>query len=74
MSIAIITGASAGLGRSFFHSLLQRHPDLEGVWLIARRRERLEALAADSPIPVTVLALDLLDTASYDALGEKLKE
>lgn len=74
MSIAIITGASAGLGRSFFQSLLHRHPDLSGIWLIARRRERLEQLAADSPIPVTVLALDLLDAASYDVLGEKLKE
>ena len=74
MSIAIITGASAGLGRSFFQSLLHRHPDLSGIWLIARRRERLEELAADSPIPVTVLALDLLDAASYDVLGEKLKE
>ena len=73
MSIAIITGASAGLGRSFFQSLLTRHPDLSGIWLIARRRERLEELAADSPIPVTVLALDLIDPASYDALGEKLK-
>ena len=74
MSIAIITGASAGLGRSFFHSLQKRHPDLSGIWLIARRRERLEELAADSPIPVTVLALDLLDAASYDLLGEKLAE
>ena len=74
MSIAIITGASAGLGRSFFKSLLTRHPDLDGIWLIARRRERLEELAADSPIPVTVLAMDLIDPAAYDVLGEKLKE
>ena len=72
MSIAIITGASAGLGRSFFHSLQRRHPELSGIWLIARRRERLEELAADSPIPVTVLPLDLIDPASYDVLGEKL--
>ena len=74
MSIAIITGASAGLGRSFFQSLLHRHPDLSSIWLIARRRERLEELAADSPIPVTVLALDLIDPAAYDTLAAKLKE
>ena len=74
MSIAIITGASAGLGRSFFHSLQRRHPDLSGIWLIARRRERLEELAADSPIPVTVLPLDLTDSASYDTLAAKLAE
>lgn len=73
MSIAILTGASAGLGQSFFRSLLRRHPDLTGIWLIARRRERLEALAADSPIPVTVLPMDLTDPACYDALGHRLE-
>ena len=72
MSIAILTGASAGLGKSFFHSLVTRHPDLDGIWLIARRRERLEVMAAGCPIPVTVLAMDLVDSANYDALGEKL--
>ena len=73
MSIAILTGASAGLGRSFFRSLLTRHPDLEGIWLVARRRERLEEMAKDSPVPVTVLAMDLTDPACYDELGAKLK-
>ena len=73
MSIAILTGASAGLGKSFFASLQKRHPDLDGIWLIARRRERLEEMAADCPIPVTVLSMDLTDSACYDALGEKLK-
>ncbi|MBQ9841558.1 MAG: SDR family NAD(P)-dependent oxidoreductase [Clostridia bacterium] len=73
MSIAILTGASAGLGQSFFKSLIARYPDLDGIWLIARRKERLEQMAADSPVPVTVLPLDLVDPASYDALGDKLK-
>ena len=72
MSIAILTGASAGLGKSFFKSLIARHPDLTGIWLVARRRERLEEMAASSPIPVTVLPLDLVNTDSYDLLGEKL--
>ena len=73
MSIAILTGASAGLGQSFFRSLVARHPDLTGIWLIARRRERLEAMAKDCPIPVTVLPMDLTDAACYDELGDKLK-
>lgn len=73
MSIAILTGASAGLGQSFFRSLVVRHPDLTGIWLIARRRERLEAMAEGCPIPVTVLPMDLTDPACYDQLGDKLK-
>ena len=74
MSIAILTGASAGLGQSFFKSLLTRHPDLEGIWLIARRRERLEQMGEGSPVPVTVLPLDLIDSASYDTLAQRLAE
>ena len=73
MSIAILTGASAGLGQSFFRSLVARYPDLDGLWLIARRRERLEAMAEGCPIPVTVIPADLTDPAVYDQLGEKLK-
>lgn len=74
MSIAILTGASAGLGKSFFQSLVTRYPDLDNIWLVARRQERLEEMAAGSPVPVTVLPLDLVDPASYDRLGAKLAE
>ena len=74
MSIAILTGASAGLGQSFFKSLLTRHPDLDSIWLIARRKERLEEMGEGSPIPVKVLPLDLVDTANYDLLADALKE
>ena len=31
MSIAILTGASAGLGQSFFKSLITRYPDLDSI-------------------------------------------
>lgn len=43
MKIAIITGASSGLGAEYAQLL-----DKEGlaeIWLIARRKDRLEALA-----------------------------
>ncbi len=74
MTIAIITGASSGLGRAFFDNLPAACPDVEEVWLVARRADRLEAMAAASPIPVRVLALDLTDTAAYAALETALAE
>ena len=74
MNIAIITGASAGLGQSFFRSVCARHPDLDGIWLIARRVERLEALGEGRPIPVTVMPMDLTDPAGYDALSRRLTD
>ncbi len=73
MAIAIITGASSGLGRAFFDSVTKRYPDLEGIWLIARRADRLQAMAAECAVPVRVLPLDLTDTASYTAFEETLK-
>ena len=72
MKIAIITGASAGLGQSFFRSVCARHPDLEGIWLIARRLERLEAMAEGCSILVTALSMDLTDPDCYDALQQRL--
>lgn len=72
MSIAIITGASAGLGQAYFRAVRRRHPELSGIWLIARREDRLREMAADCPIPVTVLPMDLTKDEAYAALSEKL--
>lgn len=45
MKIAIITGASSGLGKEFALSLDKSRNEIEEIWLIARRRDRLEELA-----------------------------
>ena len=72
MDIAIITGASAGLGQAFFHSVVRRYPKLDQIWLIARRADRLQQLAQDSPVPVECLPLDLTQDGSYQAISERL--
>ncbi len=74
MNIAIITGASAGLGRSFFRSVVNRYPDLDGIWLVARRVERLEALGEGCPIPVKALPMDLTESCCYEELKRLLTE
>lgn len=73
MKTAIITGASSGLGREFVRQLTEVFPEVECVWLIARRRERLEEMAQAMPDVITeCLSLDLCDPMSFSMLQGKL--
>ena len=58
--IAIVTGASSGMGREFVLQL-SNWETFDEIWAIARRAERLEELAQNVPIPVRPIALDLTD-------------
>ena len=72
MKIAIITGASAGLGLEFLKSIPAYFPEIEEYWLIARRKDKLEEAAKVSARPCRILPLDLTDTESYRKLEEEL--
>lgn len=73
MKIAILTGASSGLGRAFAGKIHGVFPDIEEIWLVARRTERLEALAAESSAARMVpVPCDLLEEAGYSSLVERL--
>ncbi|MEP6714023.1 MAG: SDR family oxidoreductase [Terriglobia bacterium] len=62
--IALITGASSGIGEVFARKLAARGSDLI---LVARRRERLEQLARELPCQSQVIAADL---TTEDGLGQ----
>ena len=75
MQIAIITGASSGLGKVFFEKIVERYPQLDEYWVIARSENKLKELAEQHPqLNVRVLPLDLSDTKSFQKLDEVLKE
>lgn len=73
MNIAIVTGASSGLGRSFIRQL-DRQGGLDEIWGVARRRERMEELAAQLSTPMRPLALDLTKAESVETLRALLQE
>ena len=70
--IAIITGASSGLGAGFAQFL-----DKEGlneIWLVARREGKLTKLAEKLETDCRYLSLDLTVEASLDELDDLLQE
>lgn len=74
MNIAIITGASAGLGREYALAAAQRYPEIDQFWLIARRVQRLDTLAERLGYSkVRLWELDLSHSASYDRLASAVK-
>ena len=74
MRTAIITGASSGLGMEFARQVLREFPETECVWLIARRKDRLEEAAKPlAAVQTELMPLDLCDPASFAYLEEKLR-
>jgi len=78
MDIAIITGASSGLGEQFLRKLVRQHGafgsvPFEQIWIVARRADRLNALKQElAPDRIRVFELDLTVPGAIDLLGEAL--
>lgn len=74
MKIAILTGASSGLGRAFAGKIHEVFPEIDEIWLVARRTERLEALAAETnAVRMVPVPCDLLNEESYRSLIGRLQ-
>lgn len=71
MNIAIVTGASSGMGREFVLQLPQ-YVCVDEIWVIARRKDALDALQQVCSVPVRPIALDLCAAESYDSLSSLL--
>ena len=73
VKIAVITGASSGMGLEFAKAI-DAEETLDEIWLIARRRERLEDLAKELRTPARILPMDLGDAESFDEYKKLLEE
>jgi len=69
-NIIIITGASSGMGREFVRQVDTRFPKVDELWLIARRREKLNEIAASCKHKCRVFAYDLCNRQAQEELVE----
>ena len=74
LNIAIITGASSGLGKEFAFSVEKLRKDIDEIWLIARRKDKLESISESLKTKSNVIPLDITDKESLLSYSELLED
>lgn len=70
MTVAIITGASSGIGAEFARGYASR---VDELWLVARRADRMEALAKEFSVKCRIITADLAKKEGIEAIRAALE-
>lgn len=73
MKIAIVTGASSGIGREFVHQLEHFYKELDEIWVIARREDRLLELKKEMKTYVRIFTGDMTKELVYKQVLNRLE-
>lgn len=73
MKICILTGASSGLGRTYAGYIPEIFPEIEEIWCVARRADRLEEIKNSvKGAKIVPVAADLTSDSGFERIREKL--
>ncbi len=70
--IAIITGASGGIGKEFTKLMLQE--EVDEIWAIARNQDKLVALKKELGNKIAIFSKDLSKSTEIRSIGEMLED
>ena len=74
MNIAVVTGASSGMGRYFALMIPDYFKNIDEIWLVARRKERLQDISKYISVPCKIFSGDLCNSDVYNQMSEALNE
>lgn len=73
MKIAVVTGASSGMGREAVIQIADRFGGIDEIWMAARRKERLKELEGRVPVTLRCFGLDVTDDKELNMLKTALE-
>lgn len=73
-TVAVITGASSGMGREFVRQIDRKYGKLDELWIIARREDRLIELSSELRISTKIIPMDVTDNNALMNFKTMLKE
>ena len=74
MKIAIITGASSGIGKEICFALQDRIPAIQEFWLFSRRKESLQEVEEQLFRPVRLFSWDLTKEECFQKYEDLLRK
>lgn len=74
MNIAIITGASSGIGREFVRQMDPAFDKIDEFWLVARNKDKLSEIADNMRHQTRIFSMDITNNVQLERLENAVKK